>query len=144
MAAQILGKVAKILDEYNVIINVGREQGVVQGMRFVVFIEGDEVSDPDTRESLGKWEVVKGQIVATHVQDRISVCSAPPPAKDKDVRVDPSTRTLSAAMVQDHMRGEFGGRKAEKLNVNRTQMSGMPELRPISVGDRVRSAGGAE
>jgi hypothetical protein len=141
MPASITGKVAKIFDEYNLVINVGREHGVTQGTRFVVFTEGEDVTDPDTRTPLGKWEIVKGLIVATHVQDRLTVCSAAPVGQEKDARVDPSTRTLSAAMVADHMmRGEFTGRRAEKLNVNRAQMSGMPELRPISVGDKVRSA----
>ncbi|MBM4045428.1 MAG: hypothetical protein FJ279_09955 [Planctomycetes bacterium] len=144
MPTQITGKVAKILDEYNLIINVGREHGVTQGLGFVVFTEGEEVIDPDTRQPLAKWEIVKGRIVAAHVQDRITVCTAVPLTPEKNVRVDPSTRTLSAAMVRDHMRGEFGGARSEKLNVNRAQMSGMPELRPISIGDRVRSLEGRE
>ena len=34
---KIEGKVAKILDEYSIVINVGRDNGVVDGMVFVVF-----------------------------------------------------------------------------------------------------------
>ena len=54
----IIGKVAKILDEVKVVINRGSKDGVKPGMRFVAYAEADEVTDPDTGESLGKWELV--------------------------------------------------------------------------------------
>ena len=134
MADVIEGRVAKILDEYTLIINVGAAQGVWNGMRFVVFAQGDEVLDPDSGESLGRWEAVKGHVVASHVQDRLTVCTAAPAAKETDD--DPSTRTLSAAMIADHMRQA----NAEgKLVVNKGQIDGMPKTGPISVGDPVRS-----
>ena len=135
MSEVIEGKVAKILDESNLIINVGSGQGVQQGIRFVVFAPGDEVVDPDTGESLGAWEAVKGEIVAYHVQECISICGATPPPKKED-QTDPSTRTLSAAMIADHMRA---GTAQTRLNVNKGQIDGMPKVGPISVGDPVRS-----
>ena len=135
MSEVIEGKVAKILDESNLIISVGSSQGVQQGLPFIVFAPGDEVVDPDSGESLGTWEAVKGEIVANHVQERISICAAAPPTKKED-ESDPTTRTLSAAMIADHMRA--GGAQS-KLNVNKGQIEGMPKVEPISVGDPVRS-----
>lgn len=134
MSEVIAGKVAKILDESNLIINVGSTQGVQQGMRLIVFAPGDEVVDPDSGESLGTWEAVKGEIVANHVQERISICAAPPTQNEDES--DPTTRTLSAAMIADHMR--TGGVQS-KLNVNKGQIDGMPKVGPISVGDPVRA-----
>ena len=60
---QIRGKIAKIVDESTFVINVGRNEGVRKGMRFVVFDEGEVVVDPDTGETLEIWEVVKGELV---------------------------------------------------------------------------------
>ncbi len=137
MASAVEGKVAQILDEFTLIINVGRAQGAREGMEFVVFSPGEEVADPDTGESLGQWEIVKGRVVATHVQDKLSICTAAPPPSEED-HTDPTTRTLSAALIAEHMPGQD---KVRPLNVNKSQVHGMPKAGPISVGDRVRSIG---
>ena len=48
---KIEGKVAKILDEYSIVINVGRNNGVVDGMVFAIFVQSDEeIKDPDSGE----------------------------------------------------------------------------------------------
>ena len=137
MAEVIEGKVAKILDEYSLIINVGQADGVTPESKFVVYAQGDEVTDPDTGESLGRWEVVKGHIAASHVQERLTVCKAVG-KKPEAPQSDPTTHTLSAAMIADHMRTDRAG---SALNVNRSQIDGAPKVGPISVGDSVRSVG---
>lgn len=59
--------------DYNqVIINKGKNDGIKQGQRFIIYSVGDELFDPDTNESLGCLEVVKGTGIASHVQDRIT------------------------------------------------------------------------
>ncbi len=74
---KIEGKVAKILDEYSIVINVGRDNDVVDGMVFVVFVQSDdEIKDPDSGEVLGKLEHVKDYIFVSHVQDKFSTCVA--------------------------------------------------------------------
>ncbi len=134
MADQIEGKVAQILDEFTLIINVGQTKGVKPGMEFVVYAPGDDVTDPDTGASLGAWEVVKGRVVASHVQEKLTICHAASAKQEEDTS-DPRTRTLSAAMIADHMRAKSG---TQALNVNKAQLRGMPKTGPISVGDRVR------
>ena len=41
----IEGKIAKIVNRFSVVINRGYEHGVKDGMRFVIFVEGDEIKD---------------------------------------------------------------------------------------------------
>ena len=135
MGSVIEGKVAQILDEFTLILNVGRAQGVKEGMEFVIFAPGEEVTDPDTGESLGQWEMVKGHVVATHVQEKLCLCSAVQPRQEED-HTDPRTRTLSAALIAEHMPGQESLRP---LNVNKSQIHGKPKAGPISVGDRARS-----
>lgn len=136
----IEGKIAKIIDEQHVVINVGRTQGVRDGMKFSVFALGDVVTDPENGAPLERWEIPKGTIIAAHVQEKISVCTSDAPEKKADPSVDPTTQTLSADMIYVSKRREQRGEGAPgKLNVNRAQMDGMPEIGPISVGDLVRS-----
>ena len=141
MEKRLEGRVAKILDESRIIITLGRSHGVKEGMKFVVISQGDVVKDPETGEELERWEIPKGRIVAEHVQEKISICGADvvepqTPAASSD----PSTRTLSADMVTVSLRPEVRGEaRRGKLNINKAEMEGMPEVEPISVGDIVRA-----
>ncbi|MFQ5861891.1 MAG: hypothetical protein ACE5IC_02110 [Candidatus Brocadiales bacterium] len=140
--APIEGKIAKILDEYNVVINVGRKQGVCEGMPFVIFITGeDEVKDPDTGEGLGRLETVKGYVSAAHVQDRVSICTVHPLTKG-GVEGEVKVQTLSGAMMAESLGYRSGGE--QRLNVNPSQVSGLARGGPISIGDGVRSLGRVE
>lgn len=66
-------KVASVESEFRVVLNAGEVDGVRAGMTFVIFELGDDIIDPDTGESLGKLERVKGKIEITHVQEKMSV-----------------------------------------------------------------------
>lgn len=66
------GKVAGIIDDHRVVINRGAEHGVTIGQRYLILSIGEELFDPDTNESLGCVEVIKGKGEVTHVQAKIS------------------------------------------------------------------------
>jgi hypothetical protein len=66
------GKVIKIVDEFTVVINKGIEDSVKQGDICLIYSLGEELFDPDTNESLGLLEIVKGQGKVIHVQDKIA------------------------------------------------------------------------
>jgi hypothetical protein len=131
--------VARILDDQTLILNVGRAAGVAQGMIFCVFASVEDVTDPDTGESLGSWEAVKGYVQATHPQERLTVCRAYTPRRPGTT--DPSergTHTLSSELVAVSMLS--GGPLAKaRLDVDRSQLAGLPEIGPIRVGDPARS-----
>lgn len=132
MSTPIEGKIAKIVDERTVIVNRGSEAGVREGMKFAIFTGGDAVTDPDTGQSLGTWEIVKGHVEATHVQAEISVCAV---TQIKEAAEQKKTsKTLSGAMVDVSFDTGGGG-----LNVRAADMSGRPQVGPVAVGDSVRS-----
>ena len=54
-------KVVKLLDEYKIVINKGANDGIKVGQVFLVYKEDEELFDPDTNESLGRLEIVKGK-----------------------------------------------------------------------------------
>ena len=139
---KIEGKVAKILDEYSIVINIGRNHGVVDGMVFAVFIQSDEeVKDPDSSEVLGKLENIKEHVFVAHVQDKFSTCVAGEKGSPCEEHESHGAQTLSGAMMAESMPGSSGSNKlsSERLNVNTSQISGIPQLGPISVGDMVRA-----
>src|SRR5947207_1217172 len=61
-------KVARIISDTDLILAAGSEDGVKEGTEFVIFQLGEPIPDPETGESLGELELVKGRVVATHVQ----------------------------------------------------------------------------
>ncbi|WP_436347682.1 hypothetical protein [Natronorubrum sp. FCH18a] len=79
----IEGKVADILNEYEIVANVGEEDGVEEGMEFIVYSVGDVIEDPDTGEALGNVEHVKAKVQAKHVQESITVMKSAETIKKK-------------------------------------------------------------
>ncbi len=141
MTKTIEGKVAKILDEYSIVINVGRNDGVTEGMVFVVFTQSsDEIKDPDSGETLGTLENVKDYVSAIHIQDKFTTCVAKEAKKIPEEGEGSGAQTLSGAMMAESMSARPGGSKirTEKLNVNTSQIAGVPQLDPITLGDKVR------
>jgi hypothetical protein len=72
MAEPQLARVVKVIDPYTVVINKGRKDGVHWQNSFLVFELGEELTDPETGEDLGKLEIVKGQGEVKHLQDTIT------------------------------------------------------------------------
>ena len=139
MINQIEGKIVKILDECQIVINKGCRDGVIVNSSFVIFsISSEEINDPETGENLGKLEIVKGYVNAFHIQDRVTICTSVKIQGKEDNKTEPATQTLSGAMMVECMtKGEI--EDTEKLNVNISQVSGIPQRGTISIGDSVRS-----
>lgn len=135
MSEPITGKVAAIVDDTTLVLNVGSRDGVHEGMLFAVVAEHHDIRDPDSGESLGRWESVKGRVVVTHVQERMATARSPlaegAPA---------ATATLSAMMVR-HSFGLYGEHASEResLTVRSSDLSGRPASHPIGVGDTARA-----
>lgn len=68
----IEAKVVKIIDNYQIVINKGLNDGIKNGDRFLVYVIGEEIKDPDTDESLGNLEIVCGEAIVSHTQDKIA------------------------------------------------------------------------
>ncbi len=65
---RIKGKVAAILSRRELILNIGSEDGVEIGMRFVILNrKGIDVTDPDSGEVLGTVEVPKTVVKVVRV-----------------------------------------------------------------------------
>ena len=86
------------------------------------------------------WKNIKEHVFVSHVQDRFSTCVAGVKEKPCDEHESHGAQTLSGAMMAESMTARPENKiNTEKLNVNITQISGIPQLGPISVGDMVRA-----
>ena len=135
MSESITGKVAAIVDDTTLVLNVGARHGVHEGMLFAVVAEHEDIRDPDSGESLGRWESVKGRVAVTHVQEQMATARSP-----LAEAAPAATATLSAMMVR-HSFGLYGNHASERerLAVRSSDLSGRPQAQPISVGDTARA-----
>ncbi|HIC68503.1 MAG TPA: hypothetical protein EYO90_03115 [Candidatus Latescibacteria bacterium] len=138
-SSSVVGKVAAVVDGTTLVLNVGGEQGVTEGMVFAIAAQYQEISDPDTDESLGNWEVEKARVVVSHVQERM--CTVRSPLTPAAAPIG----TLSTMMVR-HSFGLYGnhGEDRQSLEVRTSGLAGRPRSQPIQVGDVARSIAVAE
>ena len=93
-------------DNCDVSLNVGSINGVQEGDKFLVYSLSDhEIVDPDTGESLGYLEFVKGTGEVVHVQDKMctitSVTYRKPVAKKTIRKTTPSMTMWSGSTVEE-------------------------------------------
>ena len=133
--AFLRGTIALILDEQRLLINLGKEDGVAIGDKFIIFEDGQEVTDPATNQSLGKLELIKAQVEAVHVQEKLSLVM---PIKKETTT---QTNVLSAVLAKTSSTSSIAPDiYREKLDVKIDQVSGLAQINSvIAVGDKVRS-----
>ena len=76
MSEPIHGKVARVLNEREIVINVGTVQGVKVDMYFdIIDPKGLDIKDPDTKEVLGSFKRSKVRVRVTQVQEKLSIAT---------------------------------------------------------------------
>ena len=76
MTEPIRGKVAQVLNDREIAINLGFAKGVTVGMHFdVVNVNGENIIDPDTGEVLGSVNIPKVRVRVTQTQEKLSVAT---------------------------------------------------------------------
>lgn len=65
--------VVKRISSFELVINRGSLDGIKLKDRFLVYyIDPDEIIDPETQESLGNLEIIRGTGEAIHVQEKMT------------------------------------------------------------------------
>ena len=71
--ARITGKIAAIISETRIVINRGKNQGVYEGMKFVIKLKLPEIKDPDNQfNTLSGIYFEKGNATVVKVFDGMS------------------------------------------------------------------------
>lgn len=69
------GLVAGVLNELELVINIGASSGVQKGMIFKVLAEEPvDVLDPETEDFLGQLNVEKVRVKVSEVREKLSIC----------------------------------------------------------------------
>jgi hypothetical protein len=121
-------KIARVLNSTSVILAAGSDDGVKEGMEFVIYDLSETIRDPETGEDLGQLELVKGRVYAVHVQDKLTW------AQTKSRTVE---RVVSLIPEMLALRRQVKETVYEQLKVEGPPT---PEFdRTVRVGDKVRS-----
>lgn len=125
-------KIAKILDEYNVVINGGASHGIEAGDEFQILDKkGSSVKDPDTGETIGHLDLIKATVKVTDVQEKMCICTS-----NEYTMVSGSVFTGLNINAQSFLPQT----EKEKLNVDNKQITGglRKSNAAIRVGDAVK------
>jgi hypothetical protein len=128
-------KIAKILSPTRFVLAAGTEQGVQEGMQFIIYELGDPIVDPDTKESLGQLELHKGRVKIIHVQEKLATATT---LNRKVYR--PGIGEMIA--VPSTFAGIYKGGwvdRPEELPVESATATAVKEDLKVRVGDLVRS-----
>lgn len=116
--------VAKIIDEYKVVLNVGKVDGAEIGMRFLIYSLGEEITDPSNGQFLGTLEIVKGKVLVTHLQEKMCTAEAVKKTRVETVRTRPSIRGFLSELTPEQ--------------ITETESAIQDPLDDVKVGDFVR------
>src|ERR1700728_922295 len=73
---KLTGRVAQILNERELVINIGSQAGVSNGMKFAILAEAPlKIIDPVTKELLDTIDRTKVCVKAHEVKPKVSICS---------------------------------------------------------------------
>lgn len=126
--------VAQILSPTQVILAAGTEQGVREGMVFVLYELGDEIFDPETSEPLGRLELVKGRVRVTYTQEKLSHAST---LSRREVRVIDPLGSLTS-----HFLGQLARREVEQTIYEQLKVDSSVAVQndlTVRVGDKAHS-----
>lgn len=81
MTTQKVGKVVAVNRDHHpppteIVVNLGSADGISMRDTFLVYVIGNEIKDPDTGESLGQLEIVRGRGKAKHIQTSMTTVTA--------------------------------------------------------------------
>lgn len=74
MTTEKVYKVVRILSEDSLAINAGLNDNFYEGDQVEVYVEGEELIDPDTELSLGKLYFIKAKLEVTYSTPSYSIC----------------------------------------------------------------------
>lgn len=127
-------KVIEIMDEYNIIIDYGFENGAKPKDRLRIQARGEEITDKVTGNSLGTLDVIKAEVYVKTVYEKFSICQG---AQSVDLPVLNPILSPLANMVQRSTKEGFITVRKTPLPVDPSMLSNrkIPEKTLISVGD---------
>ena len=121
--------IADIQNSKTIIINRGSDDDVRINELYLVYRQGKEIIDPETKKSLGFLEVVLGKGKVIHVQDKIATLES----ANYSVTSQP---TKTVVEEENALKLYFGG-KSKKITYTEPEKKQQP-FGDIKIGDLVK------
>lgn len=120
-------KVIKIIDDYNIVINGGKNDYLKIDDELEIFLPGEMLIDPDTKEELGELDYIKARIVVKDLFEKFSICT------NSEETVS-NFATMSAFALNKT--------SVKPLNVKSDEITGysLNSSKTIKIGDLVRKS----
>ena len=123
--------IAKIISTKQIVVNAGSNDGLKVGDKLEIIDKfGDEpIVDPDTGESLGTLDLIKGTVIVSKVYPHMAIADSP--------KVSPLLQAMRPGLLSSPL---YGSSYQEDLNVDPSQITGgLPEAgdQQIRIGDIV-------
>lgn len=125
--SEIIGNIIRIIDEYQVIINLGKEY-VKKGSYIYVYDKNNSIKDLDGA-ILGTYDFFKAKLTVTEVHDKFSICESY--QTNIDERLVVPTLALSPLLERTTIK--------TKLNIESSTLEKINNVeKAIHVGDIVK------
>lgn len=135
-------RIIKIIDNNTLIGKGGTDEDITQGSRFTIVgkNDGEEIIDPETKESLGFLGLEKGTVIADQVEEHFTVYKSQfIEEKNKYGRLARNSSLFSSASMQGLIDiNEKIPAHYQRLNVNLDEITGSNEESTIKIGDYLR------
>jgi len=88
-------KVIKKVDDYKIAINKGSNDNIKKNDIFMIFEKGEELFDPDSKESLGFLEIPKLKMKVFNIQEKMSLLESAETIIETDRKVKRTIKRYS-------------------------------------------------
>lgn len=125
-----IGKVVRILDDKKVIVDLGSDDKVKEGMKFVIYEQSEEIFDPDTGDSLGIIDIIKHRLKVVNVMEKMSIMESDEYTKEPIYNL--------ASMMNSMPTHKW---KQESFNVDEEEIKPIHDINyKLKEGDKVRKS----
>lgn len=128
--------ITKVMNNYEVVLNVGKNDGITEKNRFVVLGESNPVIDPITNEILGTIPYEKAKLRVKQLYTNLTICED----IDNGVYYEKSLLNSSFSPIIDATADLFGKREYvhNKLNIDIDDLTESELEQSIKIGDEVK------
>ena len=130
-------QIVDIIDNLNVVMNAGENREVKIGNQFLIVGIGKEIFDPDTAESLGFVEIIKGNVKVVHVQEKMATLQSADLIKKPDVReITKVSKSNEGRDALTRMLSNFSPSQTT-TEIIKPQEANLKPLNNVEIGDKI-------
>lgn len=129
-------KIIKLVDEYKIAINKGSDDGIQKNDKFMIYEKGDELFDPDTKESLGFLEIPKLQMRVFNIQEKMTLLESAETTIETDRKVKRTIKRKSDQYSNALRKLTMAGLYNYNDDETETIIEEEPKERKIAVSER--------